>query len=164
MNGYTGRCRRCNEALPDGCYDCGDHSVQLDDIKIGETYWFVHECAAHASPASEVDRKRSLVGVVDGDEPSLVAWFDIGNVFPARFAAIKAAKRWQRESRERAVASDRADIRDLCLDEASREGQRAKQATKKGRVDDAVIARCKADAFRKIARLLAPKKASRVTK
>lgn len=61
-------------------------------------------------------------------------------------------------------ADERAAIRRQCLDLASQEGQRAKQATKKGHVDDAVIARCRADAYRLIARKLAPKKARKVTK
>ena len=64
------------------------------------------------------------------------------------------------------VGDERAAVRQLCLDEASREGTKAKAAKKKGHVDDAVIARCSADAFRKIARLLAPpkpKKARKVT-
>lgn len=66
---------------------------------------------------------------------------------------------------EAIVRSDeRAAIRQLCLDEASREGTKAKAATKKGHVDTAVIARCSADAFRKIARVLAPPKPKKARK
>lgn len=55
-----------------------------------------------------------------------------------------------------ATESERARIRKLCLDEASREMQAAKQAFKKGQATGAAIER--AEAYRKVARLLAPKK------
>lgn len=58
---------------------------------------------------------------------------------------------------EAARADERACIRKLCLDLASQEGSKAKRAKKKGHVDDAVIARCKADALREIARELTKK-------
>lgn len=55
-----------------------------------------------------------------------------------------------------AALEERARIRKTCLDLASVEGQRAKRATQKGHVDDAVIARCKSDAYRHLARTLGP--------
>ena len=54
-----------------------------------------------------------------------------------------------------AALEERARIRKTCLDLASVEGQRAKRATQRV-VDDAVIARCKSDAYRHLARTLGP--------
>lgn len=77
---------------------------------VGALAWFVHEHVVTHHAVHALDPKRNLVGIVDWSEANNVGWYDAGNVFPTVEAAVSQLRTWQRETLERAIADERADL------------------------------------------------------
>lgn len=95
---------------------------------VGALAWFVHEHVVTHHAVHALDPKRNLVGIVDWSEANNVGWYDAGNVFPTVEAAVSQLRTWQRETLERAIADERADLRSWLGQQAAKANRDAKKA------------------------------------